>query len=51
MTKADLVDIVSDGTGLTKIETEAVIEGFFTSIMESMKSGKGLRFAVLVHLK
>jgi DNA-binding protein HU-beta len=42
MTKADLVDIVSDGTGLTKIETEAVIEGFFTSIMESMKSGKGI---------
>ena len=42
MTKADLVDIVSDGTGLTKIETEAVIEGFFTSIMESMKNGKGI---------
>ena len=42
MTKADLVDIVSQGTGLTKIETEAVIEGFFMSILEAMKSGKGI---------
>ena len=42
MTKADLVDRVSDGTGLTKIETEAVIEGLFTSILDYMKNGKGI---------
>ena len=42
MTKADLVDEVSQGTGLTKIETEAVIGGFFSRILESMKNGKGI---------
>jgi DNA-binding protein HU-beta len=42
MTKADLVDIVAQGTGLTKLETEAVIEGFFNSVIESLKSGKGI---------
>jgi len=42
MTKADLVDIVATGTGLTKLETEAVIEGFFNSVIESLKSGKGI---------
>jgi DNA-binding protein HU-beta len=28
MTKADIVDKVAGGTGLTKLETEAIIEGF-----------------------
>ena len=42
MTKADLVDIVATGTGLTKLETEAVIEGFFNSVIESLKVGKGI---------
>jgi len=42
MTKADLVDIVAQGTGLTKIETEAVIEGFFNSVIESLRTGKGI---------
>ncbi|NUN10839.1 MAG: integration host factor subunit beta [Ignavibacteriaceae bacterium] len=42
MTKADLVDIVAQGTGLTKIETEAVIEGFFNSVIESLRNGKGI---------
>jgi DNA-binding protein HU-beta len=42
MTKADLVDIVAQGTGLTKLETEAVIEGFFNSVIESLKNGKGI---------
>lgn len=42
MTKADLVDIVAQGTGLTKIETEAVIEGFFNSVIEALKHGHGI---------
>lgn len=42
MTKADLVDVVSQGVGLTKLETEAVIEGFFTSVIEALKNGKGI---------
>ena len=28
MTKADIVDVIASGTGLTKVETEAVVDGF-----------------------
>jgi DNA-binding protein HU-beta len=39
MTKADIVDIVAQGTGLTKIETAAVIEGFLATIAHALKKG------------
>jgi DNA-binding protein HU-beta len=42
MTKADIVDKVAIGTGLTKLETEAIIEGFFKTVIESLKEGKGI---------
>lgn len=42
MTKADIVDRVAAGTGLTKLETEAIIEGFITTVIESLKEGKGI---------
>jgi len=42
MTKADIVDRVAAGTGLTKLETEAIIEGFFTTVIEALKEGKGI---------
>jgi DNA-binding protein HU-beta len=42
MTKADIVDKVASGTGLTKLETEAIIEGFFKTVIESLKEGKGI---------
>ena len=42
MTKADIVDKVADGTGLTKLETEAIIEGFFKTVIEALKEGRGL---------
>lgn len=42
MTKADIVDKVAAGTGLTKLETEAIIEGFFMTVIESLKEGKGI---------
>jgi DNA-binding protein HU-beta len=42
MTKADIVDIVAEGTGLTKLETEAVVEGFFKSVIEALSEGKGI---------
>lgn len=42
MTKADIVDKVAAGTGLTKLETEAIIEGFFKSVIESLREGKGI---------
>ncbi len=42
MTKADIVDRVAEGTGLTKLETEAIIEGFFKTVIEALKEGKGI---------
>ena len=42
MTKADIVDRVAAGTGLTKLETEAIIEGFFKTVIESLKDGRGI---------
>jgi len=42
MTKADIVDKVAIGTGLTKLETEAIIEGFFTTVIEALREGKGI---------
>ena len=41
MTKADIIDQISDGTGLTKMETEAVVNGFMTVIKaELIKGGR-----------
>lgn len=42
MTKADIVDRVAAGTGLTKLETEAIIEGFITTVIEALKEGRGI---------
>ena len=36
MTKADIIDKVAAGTGLTKLETEAVVNGFITVIKEAL---------------
>lgn len=40
MTKADIVDRIAEGTGLTKIETKAVVEGFMATVTEAMEEGK-----------
>ena len=42
MTKADIVDKVAAGTGLTKLETEAIVEGFLKTVIEALKEGKGI---------
>ncbi|MDP4116654.1 MAG: HU family DNA-binding protein [Bacteroidota bacterium] len=42
VTKADLVDRVASGTGLTKLETEAIIEGFFKTVIETLREGKNI---------
>ena len=39
MTKADIVDIIAKGTGLTKVETSAVIDGFFATVSYALQSG------------
>jgi nucleoid DNA-binding protein len=40
MTKADIVDIISSTTGLTKVETEAVVKGFMQTVIDAMKRGE-----------
>ena len=40
MTKSDIIKEVSDGTGLTKVEIEAVLDGVILSISEALKRGE-----------
>ena len=39
MTKAHIVDQIAAATGLTKIETEAVVDGFVETVLEAVASG------------
>ena len=39
MTKSDIIKEVAEGTGLTKVEIEAVLEGVILSISESLMHG------------
>lgn len=40
MTKADIIDTVAAGTGLTKVETEAVVNGFIHTVKEALLRGE-----------
>ncbi|MEX0778433.1 MAG: HU family DNA-binding protein [Balneolales bacterium] len=40
MTKSDIVDKISSSTGITKLETEAVVNGFLSTVIDSMKKGE-----------
>ena len=42
MTKAQIVDQIADATGLTKIETEAVVDGFMHTVIEAIVEGEGV---------
>ncbi len=42
MTKADIIDRIASGTGLTKIDTEVVVDGFFKTIIDALASGNGI---------
>ncbi|MDA0987404.1 MAG: integration host factor subunit beta [Bacteroidetes bacterium] len=42
VTKADIVDLIASGTGLTKVETEAVVDGFIQTVISSMREGKNI---------
>lgn len=42
MTKADIVDRIATGTGLTKVDTEAVVDGFILTVIDAMKEGKNI---------
>jgi len=42
MTKADIVDIITLSTGISKTDTEAVVNGFLDTVIESLKEGKNI---------
>jgi DNA-binding protein HU-beta len=42
VTKADIVEVIASATGLTKVETEAVVDGFIMTVITAMKEGKNI---------
>ena len=42
MTKADIISIIAEGTGLTKVETSAVVDGFIASLSYALKRGESV---------
>lgn len=40
MRKSDIVDVIASATGLTKVETEAVVDGFISTVINALKEGK-----------
>lgn len=40
MTKADIVDRISSATGMTKVETDAVVDGFLKTVGEALADGE-----------
>ena len=40
MTKADIIDRIAKGTGLTKLETEVVVNGFITTVKDILRDGE-----------
>jgi nucleoid DNA-binding protein len=42
MTKADIVDVIASATGLTKVETEAVVDGFISTVIDALKNGRNI---------
>ena len=39
MTKSEIIDRVAEGTGLTKLETEAVVNGFLKTVVDVLAEG------------
>ena len=44
MKKSDIVDRVASATGLTKLETEAVVDGLLVTIVSALKQGEAVDF-------
>ncbi len=42
MTKAEIVSRISEATGLTKVDTEAAVNGFIHSVSDALSKGKGV---------
>ena len=39
MTKSEIVERIAGATGLTKVETEAVVDGFLATVTQALKDG------------
>lgn len=39
VTKAEIIDRIAHGTGLTKLETEVVVNGFLSTVVEALMAG------------
>lgn len=44
MTKADIIDVVSHATGMTKVDTGAVVNGFVSAVSEALCRGERVDF-------
>ncbi len=44
MTKSEIISQVSEITGLTKVETETVVNGFFATVSEALENGETVNF-------
>ena len=42
MTKADIVDNIASATGLTKVETEVVVDGFLATVSDALRDGQSI---------
>ena len=42
MTKGDIIDILAEGTGLTKVETAAVVDGMIATMTYALKKGEAI---------
>ena len=42
VTKSDIIERIATGTGMTRVETEAVINGFISCVSEALESGEGV---------
>lgn len=51
VTKAEIVSTVAEAVGMTKIETEAVINGFIYAIHQALKNGKEVEIRGLGSLR
>jgi len=40
LTKGDIIDILAEGTGLTKVETAAVVDGMIATMSYALKKGE-----------
>ncbi|MEM1096665.1 MAG: HU family DNA-binding protein [Bacteroidota bacterium] len=42
MNRTDLISRIAEGTGLSKVETEVVLDGFFQTVRETVAAGEAV---------